>query len=105
MRWSVIHVGGARSISPASRRAMASAGRIHVWSWISPPSIVITGVTAGHGARKNHVANRFGEIGGAVQCENGTRSASSSTRPASSAASRTAARRAAVASSCGASAR
>ena len=102
MRWSVIHVGGARSISPASRRAMASPGRIHAWSWISPPSMVMTGVPAGQGARKNQGGEPLGEIGGAVQWENGTRSTASSTSPASSAASRTAARRAPVASSSGA---
>jgi len=35
---SVTHVGGISSISPISRRAIASAGRIHRCSWISPSS-------------------------------------------------------------------
>src|SRR5688572_22042038 len=71
---------------------MAVAGVTQRCSWISLPSTATTPV--GAAARKNHVANRFGAIGGGVQWANGTSSDGSTTRLASSMVSRTAARRA-----------
>jgi calcineurin-like phosphoesterase family protein len=44
---SVMNVGGMSSISPSLRRRIASAGRIHSSSWISPPSAVSVSVGAG----------------------------------------------------------
>jgi hypothetical protein len=49
-RCSVIHVGGASSISPASRLAMASAAAIHAEARISPSSITTS--PGGIGAAK-----------------------------------------------------
>src|SRR5262245_37929481 len=97
----VTKVGGASSISCASRRRSASAGRSQACSWISPWSIATR--PAGAAARKNQVWKRTGAIDGGVQCEKGTRPAGSTARPASSTASRTAAQRAAPSSSAGSS--
>src|SRR5947209_1717476 len=99
-RQSVTQVGGASSISPASRRAMASAGRSHSWSRISALSTA-TSTASGAGARKNQVEKRLGATGGGSQWENGTRVSPSTTTAASSFASRTAARLAALSSSPG----
>jgi hypothetical protein len=92
-RCSVTQVGGASSISSASRRAIASAGWSHRWSRISPMSTVTA--PAGAGPTKNQVANRLAVTGGGTQCANGSRVSASTTRSASSSASRTAAWRAA----------
>src|SRR3982751_166623 len=76
-RCNVTNVGGASSMSPASRRRSASAGGTQTYSWISAPSMVTA--PDGAGARKNQVAKRFGATGGGVQCANATSAAGSTT--------------------------
>ena len=75
----------------------ASSGRRHWWSWISLPSTrIVSGFEA---AAKNQVANRIGLEVGVVHWQIGCRLSGSTRTPASSSASRPAARRAASSSS------
>ena len=58
------HPGGWQQVTrPSSRAAIASAGRTHSCSVISPPSTV-TAARAGAAATKNQVRKRFGLSGG-----------------------------------------
>ena len=91
---SVTYCGGASSISPAARAASASSGPNHCTASVSPPSAI--SLPPATGPAKNHVANRFGEISGVVQLERWTSVSGSTSTPASSLASRAAARRAAA---------
>src|SRR5580658_1933321 len=62
---SVVNVGGANSIWPELRAAMAAAGVIQRCSWISTSSTT-TSKPSFAGARKNHVAKRLGAAGGGI---------------------------------------
>ena len=83
------------SSSPTLRIRILLAGLIHAWSVISPPSTT-TSWSLGAATTKNQVANRFGAIGGGIQCEKHTKSSALTTRPVSSIVSLTAARCAAA---------
>ena len=88
---SVTYCGGASSISPAASRGERLVGP-------EPLQLVGLGAVGDRRRRprpaptKNHVANRFGEISGVVQFERCTSASASTSTPASSFASRTAAR-------------
>jgi hypothetical protein len=77
-------------------RAIAVAGVIHSDRWISIWSTTTAFPSFGTSMRKNQVAKRFGPPSGGTQNEKGTRPEGSRWSDASSAASRTAAARAAA---------
>ncbi len=83
------------AIAPQRCSSSARVGAIHRWSTISPPSIC-TWVDGSTRPNRVQVENRLGASGPGVQCAIGCRSSASTKTPASSAVSRTAARRAAA---------
>ena len=88
--WSVVLVGGHRSIRPAAISASASRGVSQRWSATSWGSGT-TSAPSGSQATKNRVSYRRGLPGGVTQRDSGTRASRSRAIPTSSASSRIAA--------------